>query len=1686
MSANDTKPELVEKGGKSQASEQERAGEIARENVGTPDSLKTIKHIEQEKAQAVETPTRDGDKSAKPLQDVKIDGQGVDGTIRVPAHDYEIKKNDTLSHIAQRELGPGASRREIYNFVNEIARKNKLADPDLIIEGKHLQIPEHSYKPRNARPVPEQPGEKPADKPGEKPADKPGEKPADKPGEKPADKPGEKPADKPGENPADKPGEKPADKPQDKPAEVPPVSAQTPEQLIKDAEAIRKATGNDNYVARWSDNEKITDLLKNKTEDERKALDSYYKERYGKSLSEEMSFMSGADRARFEAALNRKDGNLASQGADTIHTNLVERGQIFSGRSDSVNEQAIRDTLRKSNSMQIAEMELEYKAKHGISLSEAISKDPNLSQSTKEMAEVYLKGSDKITSADTQKLADIALKAGNGQMFNEAMSSASVEARQEFLNNGGDLRLRATFGSGQEYRHALDYATRADLGTATQIRDNTGVLSDNNQGIELALKRMGERERSDYMIGRALSDSNFQLSPADKTRLAGMSEGEKASARGTYSEIDSALKAAGNDTEVAKWSSLISGKDNFVSTLDKHRGVFSNDGAPEIVKSIEDMTRSQWEAAAKNPNSRQEMLTMLKSLNKDAEETRQIMDVFDKKMGAPSFDASMNGQRGVLDALDDNTHWYRNDRSAMVDAVARMTPEEKQKYREDAQFKEELDRKIKETIKDGPALEEAQRLLQDTQTGKQSQPEIITKLKSQSAKFNTDEDQAIRDIRDAMNKDPQLLERIRNPKTEEDRLLSESFKQASREALGSSKYNEYVGELLEKGSISGAKMMELNKSIFGDDEEKTYEDVAKLSPQERQKILSDSAYQEQVLGHLSESERKIALNAASQGEYRAEDKIRSAIEGYGGSQQVLDNLKGMSPADLDRARQDYARKYGTSFDSDVLDKLSGNDEVEARRILANKLTAEEKAERTKDDAYSARSGFGAWASDNIFGSATGSQTDAAINVTNRDLAAASAVFQHVDQKRLDELNKQVSEAVDNHRKSKEAAADTVSDVVIAAGAVGSVIVTGGASVPLIAGVASAAAATKVATRSALMGDGYDFSLKQVGIDATTGALSGATAVLGPAQIGAIFRVGKEAAETAATTVLTQEGAKAVLKEGGEKVVSKGMDVVMRDALTSGATDIPQEALKKVAEQAVSQGLTGEARDKAVEELTKSMHQALKQQFEEQTKNYLQNVARQEALNMGSGAGGNVAGSSVDGVTKWDSTKTTAENLATIGKQNIEAAVSGAAGAFAISSALRGAKNLAHARESGVAPIKKGGAIEEAGGKVETPQAVPDEAVHYKRPGGKMAEPEQAANVEKLPDGETPRRYNAGETQLLERPILERPKIGQALPVVEGDIPPRALKQSNDYGTRHQIEGRIEDGWHNAGAGTRFEKNGDFVSGNAPRPAIVIDRAHDPYLRKAIDDAVEKYGSLPPRQRAEALAKYARDLLKPKNISEQELDNWYDAFSHHNAGKRVYFGEMLKEGKGVCSQQAILFKVLADEFPDMKVTVVRGNSFGSPNPHSLNHAWTEVDFGDGQKLIYDPRQQVFGKRYDQYRHTPGRDLEGVTGDEVLPPPAKNDKIFYQGSHEWKVSSVDGDRVVIEHPAVKDLTRKEIESINPKFSDFEGQIAVRRRDGSIEYGWIVAGKNKDGTFKVVKVDGVKKEVKMSDLYNDPMIW
>lgn len=190
-----------------------------------------------------------------------------------------------------------------------------------------------------------------------------------------------------------------------------------------------------------------------------------------------------------------------------------------------------------------------------------------------------------------------------------------------------------------------------------------------------------------------------------------------------------------------------------------------------------------------------------------------------------------------------------------------------------------------------------------------------------------------------------------------------------------------------------------------------------------------------------------------------------------------------------------------------------------------------------------------------------------------------------------------------------------------------------------------------------------------------------------------------------------------------------------------------------------------------------------------------------------------------------------------------------------------------------------------------------------------------------------------------------------LPPMHNDISPQALKQSNDYSQYHQIV-EFQDGWSTAGRDAVFTENGSFNKQN--RPAMVIDRQNDPYLRAALDEAKARFGHLPPREaRAVALTKWAKEKLTPAGMSEKALDSWYTGFNHDHGGQRVYFGQFLKEGKGVCSQQAILLKLAADQFPDLSATLVRGNYYvpNKQNGGGLNHAWTESSFGDNNRLSF---------------------------------------------------------------------------------------------------------------------------------------
>src|SRR5262249_21193846 len=117
-----------------------------------------------------------------------------------------------------------------------------------------------------------------------------------------------------------------------------------------------------------------------------------------------------------------------------------------------------------------------------------------------------------------------------------------------------------------------------------------------------------------------------------------------------------------------------------------------------------------------------------------------------------------------------------------------------------------------------------------------------------------------------------------------------------------------------------------------------------------------------------------------------------------------------------------------------------------------------------------------------------------------------------------------------------------------------------------------------------------------------------------------------------------------------------------------------------------------------------------------------------------------------------------------------------------------------------------------------------------------------------------------------------------------------------------------------------------------------------------------------------------------------LDQWHDNFERVHKGERLYLGEFINQGRGVCLHQALLLKVLGDEF-GLSVTLVHGAGRGQFN-NDINHAWTHIDFGDGTMLVFDPRWGENGIAYaDTPDHVPSSRLRAREAEQELPAGAE---------------------------------------------------------------------------------------------------
>ncbi len=1072
-------------------------------------------------------------------------------------------------------------------------------------------------------------------------------------------------------------GERPTERPT---AEKPVDRAQA----LRDAEAIRKATGNDNWVARWADRDAINKILEGKTESERTAIDKIYREKFGKGLEAEMrGFQTGADLEKFLNILHRKDNNAENTAARRIHEDLVENRNWIQGRSSSEIEKDVRDLLSTRNADQISKVDAEYRQTYGVSLRDAIMKDDKFSQATKDMVDVYLKGNDKRTDADTAKLINIALKEEDTQLFAESMRDASPAARKAFLDGGGEQRVKDAFGhwySNSDVTHAMDYAREGKLSAATQIRDNTGIAFDNEKGVELAINRMTDHERKMYIDGKALSEGKA---------VAGLDEQGQRASRDYYTTVHEALNKTANSTEMVQYEDMIANKGggSLVASLARHRGTIYNSSVEDITNDVRNMTQAQFEEAKRNPAQRAALDQMLTSLNKDENERKQVLAVYDKMVAAQDFTKAQEaGKVSVTEEIAASQHWYGTDSQRLVTSISNMSATDQNRYRTDENFRKQLDDSVKDSLRNPNQLDTAQRMLRQVKDGKAPDSDVIALLKMSPNWEGEKTGEIARRVDSVLSRDPALRERLVNPKTAEDRKFAEDFKQAARFAFMED-YDNFGKPLVETGHLPLERKVALNQGVFSNAYKEAFQDLQNASPEEKQKLRDDPAYREKVLGWMDDNRRQIAMATLNQTSLQPEDNIRAAIVGWGGSSDIVAELNSIKPEDLARVKSDYAAKYGSSLAGDLMEKLGGQDQDIAERVLAQNLSVEDRTNIARTQTQNARSGIGAALSDSVFRSGTGEQADDAMEQTNRAIAeqnqltaaiaAGSEIANRMSPEQIQAVQQrlaaQVSEAIgfqntatENAVESKRAAANYVADGAIITAAIGSMIITGGADAPLVIGLAFAGAGIKVGTNAAIQGNNYDLSLGQVGYDASIGSLTAATSVIGPGQIAAVFGIGKAAATRAAGIALAETGEQ-VLVQGGKQVIETGTREIVQNTLASGAKALNPSDFTALANRVVSSELTGEAREQAVKQLADS----LQKNVSEQLASGIVRHATHIGLNASGGAAGGGLTGAGEGAAEWDSRKTVAENLAHIAQRSGELAVGGAIIGGGLSSATTG-------------------------------------------------------------------------------------------------------------------------------------------------------------------------------------------------------------------------------------------------------------------------------------------------------------------------------------------------------------------------------------------------------------------------------
>jgi pSer/pThr/pTyr-binding forkhead associated (FHA) protein len=320
------------------------------------------------------------------------------------------------------------------------------------------------------------------------------------------------------------------------------------------------------------------------------------------------------------------------------------------------------------------------------------------------------------------------------------------------------------------------------------------------------------------------------------------------------------------------------------------------------------------------------------------------------------------------------------------------------------------------------------------------------------------------------------------------------------------------------------------------------------------------------------------------------------------------------------------------------------------------------------------------------------------------------------------------------------------------------------------------------------------------------------------------------------------------------------------------------------------------------------------------------------------------------------------------------------------------------------------------------------------------------------------------------------RLTQKVLGAQGGISEDAAAQSNAHAGDGSISAFLLDGFSNAGRGIYFELDGYFPANN--RIATSVDREQDYVLQRIIYDARRRFSHFPPDERAGELMFYVNELLTPKDMSADQLDKWYDQFSQDYGGRRILLGEFIRQGKGISTQQAMLLKVLSDDFGDMICTLVRGME--------ASHSWTTFMI-DGREIIHDPRAKFISplaNQADALKQAKFWIPDALTEAPKLPKHSSFSPgavVSYDGTNCWTVISFDSkaDELIIAADATRSVSSADIAVVNPgRFLRAGERYNLPRPDGALDRAhdaWTFESINKDGSLRFVRKLAIRARVK-----------